>query len=76
MRVSQWCLTKPRKSFDKGRRKVPGVGSEPVNPHGTSGAPQEETDTAKFKVYVPLDSKERNETGGEAGKAAPMKRKG
>jgi hypothetical protein len=69
-------LVKLRNDIDKGRRKPGGPPSEPGSPHGAAGAPQDESDSAKFKVYVPLDSKERNDTGGEAGKAAPMKRKG
>ena len=68
-------LVRLRNDIDKGRRK-PAIPSEPQNPRGTVGAPQEESEMAKFKVYVPLDSKERTDTAGEAGKATPVKRKG
>jgi hypothetical protein len=68
-------LVKLRNDVDKGRRK-PVLAPETGNPHGASGAPQQESEMDAFKVYVPLDSKERTDTSGEAGKAAPLKRKG
>jgi hypothetical protein len=69
-------LLKLRNEVDKGRRKVIAP-DEASNPQGTSGAPQAEQESTKdFKVYIPLESQERKTTEGEAGKAAPLKRKG
>jgi hypothetical protein len=68
-------LLRVRDEIDKNRRKT-AAPPEPSGPHGSSGAPQEQTDTSPFKVYVPLDSGERNKTDGEAGRAEPIKRKG
>jgi hypothetical protein len=68
-------LVKLRNDVDKGRRKT-GIPPEPESPHGANGSPEEQSESAAFKIYVPLDSKERTDTDGEAGKAAPIKRKG
>jgi hypothetical protein len=68
-------LVRLRTEVDKGRKKVPP--NEPASPLGASGAPQEIEDTKQHKLYVPLDSEERQKnTEGEAGRAKPLKRKG
>ena len=68
-------LVRLRDEIDKGRRKT-AAPAEPESPHGASGAPQEQSDSSKFKVYVPLEKNERSKSDGEAGKAEPIKRKG
>jgi hypothetical protein len=68
-------LLRLRNDVGKGRRKVIAP-EEAGDPHGTHGAPPEQADTTEFKVYVPLEAAERKNTEGEAGKAAPLKRKG
>ena len=67
-------LVRLRDDILKGRRK-PGLRVEPNDPHGRAGAPPENRDVSKFKIYIPLESEER-EKAGEAGKAGPLKRKG
>lgn len=67
-------LIRLRNELAKGQRKaVPSPG--PEGPHGRAGAPEIRSDTSDFKVYIPLESGERAK-GGEAGKMAPIKRKG
>ena len=69
-------LLRVREDLQKGRRKTAAV-PESGSPHGQSGAPQKQQDMQRFKVYVPLEGKEIEKSpAGEAGKAAPMKRKG
>jgi hypothetical protein len=68
-------LVRLRDELQKGRRK--GQGDEPTDDgqHGQAGGPPPSTNMEKFKVYIPLDPSER-EKAGEAGKGAPIKRKG
>jgi hypothetical protein len=66
-------LVRLRNEIVKGQRKA--VSPEPEAPHGRGGAPEIRSDTGDFKVYIPLESGERAK-GGEAGKMAPIKRKG
>ena len=55
-------------------RAIPKVPKEPGDPNGLTGFPFEAGDTSKFKIYIPLENDERNK--GDAGKVAPIKRKG
>lgn len=66
-------LVRLRDDILKGRAK-PGQG-EPNDPHGRAGGPPPDRELSKFKVYIPLDSEER-EKAGQAGKGGPIKRKG
>ena len=69
-------LIRLRDEVDKGKRK-PGPGDVVMKgPDGASGAPPTlENTMSDFKIYIPLDSQERQDQG-VAGKAAPSKRKG
>ncbi|HXD73846.1 MAG TPA: hypothetical protein VN628_08925 [Vicinamibacterales bacterium] len=69
-------LVRLRDEIDKGKRK-PGP-SEMVlkGPDGAAGAPpQIDSSMSDFKIYIPLESQERQDQG-VAGKAAAGKRKG
>lgn len=70
-------LVRLREELLKGRRK-PGLVSveETTSPHGRAGAPPEQETDGEFKVYVPLESDERDMSGGKSGKATPIQRKG
>ena len=69
-------LVRLRDEVDKGKRK-PGPGDIVMKgPDGASGAPPTlESTMSDFKIYIPLDSQERQDQG-VAGKAAAAKRKG
>jgi hypothetical protein len=69
-------LVRLRDEVDKGKRK-PGPGDIVMKgPDGASGAPPTlESTMSDFKIYIPLDSQERQDQG-VAGKAAATKRKG
>jgi hypothetical protein len=69
-------LIRLRDDVDKGKRK-PGPGDLVMKgPDGASGAPPTLDSTmSDFKIYIPLDSQERQDQG-VAGKAAGIKRKG
>lgn len=67
-------LVRLRDDILKGRGK-PGQRAEPNDPHGRAGAPPPDRELSKFKIYVPLESEERDKAG-EAGKSGPIKRKG
>jgi hypothetical protein len=68
-------LVRLRDEVDKGRRK-PGGEAQEKGPEGAPGAPPTlESKMGDFKIYIPLESQERQENGA-AGKAAPIKRKG
>jgi len=69
-------LIRLRDEVDKGKRK-PGPGDIVMKgPDGASGAPPTlENTMSDFKIYIPLDSQERQDQG-VAGKAAPTRRKG
>jgi hypothetical protein len=71
-------LVRLREDILKGRRKPGPLGAaEPNSQHGRAGAPPEQnTDSSEFKIYVPLEADERDMSGGKAGKAAPIQRKG
>jgi hypothetical protein len=57
----------------RGKLNIPPV--EVKSPFGRAGHAPDTTSTGEFKILVPLESPERN-TAPEAGKAAPLKRKG
>ena len=42
---------------------------------GEQGQPAQNSSTKKFEIYVPLEGSERQESG-EAGKGAPIQKKG
>lgn len=70
-------VTRLRNDIDRGRRKapapVPSVGREGLP--GTQ--PEEAVDGAKFKVYIPLEQEQIDKTKpGDAGKQAPIRKKG
>jgi len=69
-------LVRLRDEVDKGKRK-PGPGDIVMKgPDGASGAPPTLDSTmSDFKIYIPLDSQERQDQG-TAGKAAATRRKG
>lgn len=68
-------LVRLKTELTKGQRKVV-ANPEPEGPLGRSGAPEIKTEMGAFKVYIPLESGERTKSDGEAGKSAPIKRKG
>jgi hypothetical protein len=68
-------LVRLRDEFDKGRRKA-GQDNAMKGPLGEPGSPPTiESNLSDFKIYIPLDSEERQENGA-AGKAGPGQRKG
>ena len=69
-------LIRVRDEVDKGKRK-PGPGDMVLKgPDGASGAPPTlDSSMSEFKIYIPLDSQERQDQG-VAGKAGAAKRKG
>jgi hypothetical protein len=69
-------LIRLRDEVDKGKRK-PGAGDLVMKgPDGASGAPPTiDSSMSDFKIYIPLDSQERQDQG-VAGKAGATKRKG
>jgi len=68
-------LVRLRDDVDKGRRK-PGSDAVMKGPEGAIGSPPKiDSSMSDFKIYIPLESQERQENG-VAGKAAPGKRKG
>ena len=69
-------LVRVRDELDKNRRK-PVPPKDPDSQHGMAGRTEERGDTSKFKTYVPHDSKELEKNpNAEAGKSAPIKKKG
>ncbi|HUK32685.1 MAG TPA: hypothetical protein VLV86_02175 [Vicinamibacterales bacterium] len=69
-------LVRLRDEIDKGKRKPGGQEMVLKGPDGAAGAPpQIESSMSDFKIYIPLESQERQDQG-VAGKAAPGKRKG
>lgn len=68
-------LVRLRDEILKGRRKQ--LTDPEVNqPHGRAGGPPPESpDASQFKIYIPLESEER-EKAGDAGRAAPIRRRG
>ncbi len=69
-------LVRLRDEVDKGKRK-PGPGDAVLKgPDGAAGAPPTiDSSMSDFKIYIPLDSQERQDQG-VAGKAGAGKRKG
>ena len=68
-------LVRLKDDIEKGRRK-PDLSVEKADtPLGQPGDTARARDMGEFKVLVPLESRERDK-GTEAGKAAPLKRKG
>lgn len=68
-------LIRLRDEVDKGKRKGP-ADSVLKGPDGAAGQPPTiDSSMSEFKIYIPLESQERQEQG-VAGKAAPGKRKG
>jgi hypothetical protein len=69
-------LSRLRDEIEQGRRKAPVPPPEP-SPQGRAGSAPTKEELGKFKVYVPLDSREIEQgKGGAPGKGAPIKRKG
>ena len=69
-------LVRLRDELDKGKRKPGPAEMVLKGPDGAAGAPpQIESSMSDFKIYIPLESQERQDQG-VAGKAAPGKRKG
>jgi len=68
-------LVRLRDEVDKGKKK-PGGEATMKGPEGAAGKPPTiESTMGDFKIYIPLESQERQENG-VAGKAGAMKRKG
>jgi hypothetical protein len=69
-------LVRLRDELDKGKRKPGPAEMVLKGPDGAAGAPpQIESSMSDFKIYIPLESQERQDQG-VAGKAAAGKRKG
>src|SRR5215467_300233 len=69
-------LVRLRDEIDKGKRKPGPQELVLKGPDGAAGAPpQIDSSMSDFKIYIPLESQERQDQG-VAGKAAPGKRKG
>ena len=69
-------LVRLRDEVDKGKRKPGPQELVLKGPDGAAGAPpQIDSSMSDFKIYIPLESQERQDQG-VAGKAAPGKRKG
>jgi hypothetical protein len=68
-------LVRLRDEVDKGKRK-PGAETAMKGPEGATGTPPKlENTMGDFKIYIPLESQERQDQG-VAGKAGGLKRKG
>jgi hypothetical protein len=69
-------LVRLRDELDKGKRKPGPAEMVLKGPDGAAGAPPTiDSSMSDFKIYIPLESQERQDQG-VAGKAAPGKRKG
>jgi len=69
-------LVRLRDEVDKGKRKPGPQDLVLKGPDGAAGAPpQIDSSMSDFKIYIPLESQERQDQG-VAGKAAQGKRKG
>jgi hypothetical protein len=64
-----------RDDIARGRRKPEPETERSSDAFGQSGAPAVPTDRQQFEIYIPLETEERPDTG-EAGKAAPARRRG
>jgi hypothetical protein len=67
-------LLRLRTEVAQGKRK-PGSIQEKTDNLGEQGTPAQNSSTKKFEIYIPLEGSERTESG-EAGKGAPIKKKG
>lgn len=67
-------LLRLRTEVAQGKRK-PGSLQEKTDNLGEQGTPAQNSSTKKFEIYIPLEGSERTESG-EAGKGAPIKKKG
>jgi len=67
-------LLRLRGEVAQGKRK-PGALQDKSDNLGEQGTPAQNSSTKKFEIYIPLEGSERNETG-EAGKGAPIQKKG
>jgi len=67
-------LLRLRAEVAQGKRK-PGSTAEKTDNLGEQGTPAQNSSTKKFEIYIPLEGSERTESG-EAGKGAPIKKKG
>jgi hypothetical protein len=68
-------LVRLRDDVEKGRRRLAPL-NPPLSALGSLGIPSSDLESSgTFKLYVPLDSEERNKVG-NAGKAVPKGRKG
>jgi hypothetical protein len=68
-------LVRLRHDIENSRGKLDVSRVEAKGPFGRAGTTPDATSTGEFKILVPLESPERDKNG-EAGKAAPLKRKG
>jgi hypothetical protein len=70
-------LVRLRDELLKGRRKPGFTVTELSNPNGRGGEPPKNDPAADdFKIYVPLETDERENPGARPGKTAPIQRKG
>jgi hypothetical protein len=70
-------LVRLREELLKGRRKPGFTVTELNNPNGRGGEPPDEDPGAdEFKIYVPLQTDEREKPGARPGTTAPLQRKG
>jgi hypothetical protein len=67
-------LLRLRTDVAQGKRK-PGSTQEKSDNLGEQGTPAANSSTKKFEIYIPLEGSERTESG-EAGKGAPIQKKG
>jgi hypothetical protein len=67
-------LLRLRAEVAQGKRK-PGSTEEKTDNLGEQGTPAQNSSTKKFEIYIPLEGSERTESG-EAGKGAPIQKKG
>ena len=67
-------LVRLRAEIAQGKKKPTGK-PEKTDNLGEQGQPAQNSSTKKFEIYVPLEGSERQESG-EAGKGAPIQKKG
>ena len=67
-------LVRLRAEIAQGKKKPAGK-PEKTDNLGEQGQPAQNSSTKKFEIYVPLEGSERQESG-EAGKGAPIQKKG
>ena len=67
-------LLRLRTDVAQGKKK-PGTTQDKSDNLGEQGTPAQNSSTKKFEIYIPLEGSERTESG-EAGKGAPIQKKG